>query len=184
MAFNINQFTGNLTFGGARPTLFQVNITNPVNGAGDIKVPFMVKAAQIPPVEFGTIEVPYFGRTIKVAGDRTYSEWTVTCINDEDFLIRNAMEDWCHSINSAQENLRSLGSSSPSLYKTNAQITQFSKTGVPLRVYDFIGLYPSNIAAIETAWDSTDQIEEFTVTFNYDYWVIAGGTTGSGGTGG
>ena len=182
MSFNVNLFTGALVLGGARNTLFQVNITNPVNGAADIKVPFMVKAAQIPAVTTGQIELPYFGRKVKVAGDRTYAEWTVTVLNDEDFAVRNALEEWAHAINGPETNLRELGSASPSLYKADSQITQFSKTGVPIRVYNFVGMWPTEISTIEMAWDSNDQVEEFTVTFAYDYWTISGGITGSAGT--
>ena len=125
------------------------------------------------------IEVPYFGRKIKVAGDRTFAEWTVTIINDEDFLIRNAMEQWSNSINSHAGNIREFGSASPLLYKSNAQITQFSKTGVPIREYTFNGMFPTEVSAIEMAWETTDAIEEFTVTFQYDFWEVSGGITGN-----
>jgi len=179
MAFNIQEIRSQLTLGGARASLFQVQIANPANGAGDIKVPFMVKAAQIPSSTTGVIEVPYFGRKIKVAGDRTFAEWTVTIINDEDFLIRNAMEQWSNSINSHAGNIREFGSASPLLYKSNAQITQFSKTGVPIREYTFNGMFPTEVSAIEMAWETTDAIEEFTVTFQYDFWEVSGGVTGN-----
>jgi len=182
MSFNVNLFQGGLKFGGARNTLFQVNITNPVNGIADLDTPLKVKAAQIPASTLGTIEVPYFGRKIKIAGDRTYAEWTTTVINDEDFLVRNAIEEWSHAINSAEGNLQELGSASPSLYKSTAQVTQLSKTGVPVRIYDFIGLFPLEISTIDLNWESNDQIEEFEVTWAYDYWQIAGGITGSAGT--
>jgi len=92
MAFNVNEIRAQLTAGGARSSLFQVQFSNPANAAANLKVPFLVKAAQIPASTLGTIEVPYFGRKVKIAGDRTFAEWTVTVINDEDFLIRNAME--------------------------------------------------------------------------------------------
>jgi hypothetical protein len=179
MAFNIQEIRSQLVLGGARASLFQVQISNPANGAGDIKVPFMVKAAQIPASTTGVIEVPYFGRKIKVAGDRTFAEWTVTIINDEDFLIRNAMEQWSNSINSHAGNIREFGSASPLLYKSNAQITQFSKTGVPIREYTFNGMFPTEVSAIEMAWETTDAIEEFTVTFQYDFWEVSGGVTGN-----
>ena len=179
MAFNIQEIRSQLVLGGARASLFQVQISNPANGAGDIKVPFMVKAAQIPASTTGVIEVPYFGRKIKVAGDRTFAEWTVTIINDEDFLIRNAMEQWSNSINSHAGNIREFGSASPLLYKSNAQITQFSKTGVPIREYTFNGMFPTEVSAIDMAWETTDAIEEFTVTFQYDFWEVSGGVTGN-----
>ena len=180
MAFNVNEFSGALKGCGARSSLFQVNITNPANGIADSIVPFMTKGAQVPAATLGTIEVPYFGRQVKIAGNRTYAEWTPTIINDEDMSIRNAMEQWNHSINSIQGNLRATGGSSPSLYKASAQVTQFSKTGEILRVYDFIGLYPSEVGTIDLAWDA-ETIQEYTVTFQYDYWQISGGTTGNAG---
>jgi hypothetical protein len=179
MAFNIQEIRSQLVLGGARNSLFQVQIANPANGAGDIKVPFMVKAAQLPASNLGTITVPYFGRQIKIAGDREFAPWTVTVINDEDFLIRNAMEQWMNSINSHAGNIREFGSASPLLYKSNAQITQFSKTGVPVREYTFNGMFPIEVSAIEMSWESQNAIEEFTVTFEYDFWEVSGGVTGN-----
>lgn len=182
MSFNVNSFSAALKFGGARPSLFQVNITNPVNSVGDIQIPFMVKAAQIPSATLSPIEVPYFGRKIKVAGPKQYIEWTVTVINDEDFLVRNGFEEWSNAINSPQENLTDLGGASPLLYKSTGQVTQFSKTGAPLRIYDMVGLWPSEVGVIELAWENGEQIEEFQVTFQFDYHTISGGITGRAGT--
>lgn len=182
MAFNINDLRAQLTFGGAKSSLFQIQITNPINGVADIKVPFMAKAATLPASTLGFIEVPYFGRKIKLAGDRTFDTWTVNIINDEDFLIRNAMESWMSSINSHQGNVTSLASASPLQYKAQAQITQFSKTGTPLRVYNFNGLFPVEVSTIDMSWENTDSIEEFQVTFQYDWWDVSGGITGDAGT--
>lgn len=182
MAFNVNEIKSQLTFGGAKASLFQVQITNPVNGAGDLKTPFMVQAAALPESTLGTIEVPYFGRKVKIAGDRTFAEWTVTIINDEDFLIRNAMEAWMASINSHIGNVRQFGTGSPSEYKSQAQITQFSKTGQILRTYQFNGLFPTTVAPITMDWNTTDDIERFDVTFQYDWWNVIGGVTGAAGT--
>jgi len=181
MAFNINLFKGNMTLGGARPSLFQVNISNPVNGLSDIKVPFMVRAASIPASILTPVPIKYFGREIKFAGSRTFQEWNVTILNDEDFIIRNGIEEWSNAINSHEGNLRSLGSASPLLYKSSAQVTQFSKTGVPLRVYNFVGVFPQDISPIELSWENSDAIEDFNVTFAYDYWEVSGGVTGDAG---
>lgn len=181
MAFNVNEIRSQLTLGGARNSLFQVTIQNPANGAADIKVPFLVRAAQIPASTLGLIEVPYFGRKIRLAGDRTFADWTVTVINDEDFAIRNALEQWSNQIQSHQGNLRQFGSASPSAYKAQAQVTQFSKTGQPIRTYTFNGIFPTEIAPIEMDWNATDTIEEFTVTFQYDWWEVTAGTTGNAG---
>ena len=153
MAFNVNEIRSQLTLGGARNSLFQVQFQNPANGAGDLKVPFMVRTAQIPSSDLGIIEVPYFGRKIKLAGDRTFADWTVTVINDEDFLIRNAMEEWSNQINSMQGNLRGFGAASPLLYKSTAEVTEFSKTGAPIRTYKFNGIFPTEISPIEMSWE-------------------------------
>lgn len=176
MAFNINDMKSQLVYGGARQNLFQVQILNPANGSGDLKTPFMVQAAQIPSSDLGIIPVFYFGRQMKLAGDRTFGEWTVTIINDEDFLIRNAMEEWSNRINRLERNIRDI-----SRYKSTASVTQFAKDGSRIRTYEFNGIFPSNITPIDLDWSTTDQIESFQVTFQYDYWQIGQSSTGSAG---
>ena len=136
---------------------------------------------KVPAATLGVIEVPYFGRKIRLAGDRTFGEWTVVVINDEDFLIRNAMEEWSNQINTFQGNLRGFGAASPLLYKSTAQVQQYSKTGVPIREYTFNGIFPVEVSAIDLDWNSTDSIQEFQVTFAYDWWEVSGGTTGDAG---
>ena len=172
MAFNINEFKSQLTGGGARPSLFQVQITNPVEPVADFKLPFKIKAAALPSSTLGSYQIPYFGRTVKYAGDRVFDDWPVTIINDEDFLIRNAMEAWSNSINSHDSNIRTL----PQDYKSNAIITQYGKDGTALRTYVFEGLYPVTVDAIPVGWDQSDVIEEFGVTFQYDLWRVEGAT--------
>jgi hypothetical protein len=180
MAFNVNEFAGALKAGGARASLFQVQITNPINGVADAQVPFLCQGAEIPAATIAELTVPYFGRQIKLAGNRTYATWTPTIINDEDFAIRNAMEQWSNAINSFQGNLNNAGGSAPSLYKANAQVTQYAKTGEILRIYDFVGLFPTEVSAITLGWEQ-DAIETFTVAFSYDYWTVSGGITGNAG---
>lgn len=182
MAFNINDMRAQLALGGARSSHFQVILTNPINGGADFKSPFMIKASQLPTDQIGQIEVPYFGRKVKIAGDRVFEDWTVTVTNDEDFLVRNALEEWMANINSHVGNLRLTGSGAPSEYKSKATIQQFGKTGEVIREYTFDGLFPTNLSAIQVDWDSTDQIEEFEVTFAYDWWEVSGGSTGAAST--
>lgn len=172
MAFNINEMRSQLVYGGARQNLFQVRINNPANASADLKTPFMVQAAQIPESQLGVIPVFYFGRQMKLAGDRTFGDWTVTIINDEDFLIRNAMEEWSNRINRLERNVREIGR-----YKSNATVIQYGKDGSPIREYKFDGIFPSVISPIELDWANTDQIESFQVTFTYDYWTVSGGST-------
>ena len=140
MAFNISDFRGQLEFGGARPSLFEVQIFNPANTTGDLKTPFLVRAAQLPGSTVGTVPVSYFGRQIKLAGNRTFGDWTVTIINDEDFLIRNALEEWNNTLSTREGNLRTSGNT-PASYKSTALVRQFGKDGEVIRVYEFDGLW-------------------------------------------
>jgi len=180
MAFNVNEMRAQLTGGGARGSLFQINISNPVNGGADLKLAFMAKASSLPASTLTTVPVPYFGREIKVNGTRTYDTWSTTIINDEDFLVRNALEDWMGQINLPQQNINTLGRS-PSLYKTQGEAIQYSKDGSILRKYKFYGLWPESLGDITLAWDDGDSIEEFEVTWQFDWWSVSGGQTGTGG---
>lgn len=180
MAFNINDMRARLALGGARPAFFQVAITNPVDQSGDLIAPFMIKTASLPESTLGVVKVPYFGREINLPGTRKFSEWNVQIINDEDYPVRDALETWSNAINSLEGNLNTLGAS-PLLYKSQATVTHFSKTGAPLRVYQFNGIWPSSIGAVDLSWDNGDSIMEFSCTFQYDSYYVVGGSTGNGG---
>jgi len=184
MAFNINDIKGAFNLAGARNTLFSLQVTSPPYlGASDAdnKLVFTGRAARIPETKVNTIQVPYFGRKIKYAGDRTFDPWTITVINDEDFKVRDNMEAWLSSINSHTGNILYSGAIGAQ-YKSNATVTQYAKSGEIIRVYQFNGIFPSDVNAIDLDWDATDRLEEFQVTFEYDYWTVSGGSTGDAGT--
>jgi hypothetical protein len=181
MAFNINEIRSQLAHGGARPSHFQILVTNPINSLGDQKFAFTARAAQIPTWTTGVIPVFYFGRQIKVSGPRQFEPWNVTVYNDEDFLVRNALEQWSNAINTLQGNLQVTGSSSPAEYKSQGIITQYGKAGQVLRQYQFNGMWPSRVNAIEVDWTNGDAIEEFQVTFEFDEFEVIGGQTGNAG---
>ena len=167
MAFNINDFRARLKFDGARNNLFEVQISSPVDGSFGAKSSFFVRSAQLPASQIGFINVPYFGRFIKVPGDRVFPDWTVTVINDEDFALRNSLEKWSNAISNLRANLRSI-----QVYTSDAIVTQYSKTGAPIRTYKFHNIFPTAIGEIPLDWSSTDAIEEFSCTFQYDYWTV------------
>ena len=190
---NITNFRDRLVGGGARPNLFEVNIELPdgVIGQADYRddVRFMVKAAEIPAANIGNIPVPFRGRVLPVAGDRTFDPWTVTVINDSKFNIRDAMEQWSNKINDLQFDV---GDISPSNYQTKAEVFQLSRGGkttsasstggesiTTLRHYNFEGIYPSVVSSIPLDYGATDSIEEFQVTFNYLFWTVEGGLPNS-----
>lgn len=176
MAFSINEFKAlGLVNGGARPTLFQVEVAPPPllgfeqNFAQ--KFSFTCRAAELPASDVASFDVPYFGRKIKLAGDRTFADWRTTVMNDEDFLVRAMFEKWSNYINTMQSNIRVFG---PQDYKSSLLVTQFGKSGNLLRSYEIIGAFPTVVDAIPLDWNSTNAVEEFSVTFSYDYWVPAG----------
>ena len=184
---NITEFRSRLTGGGARANLFEVGITFP-DGLGiderlvSDKVPFLVKAAEIPASNLGNIPVPYRGRVLPVAGDRTFDPWTVTVINDTDFLIRDAMEQWSNSINDLQT---AQGTINPEVYQTKAEVKQLSREGSApgdpeklLRQYNFEGIYPNVVSSIPLDFGATDQIQEFQVTFNYLFYEVTNTVSG------
>lgn len=176
MAFNVNEFIGKLEYGGARAHAFQVQINNPVDPSGDLEAPFMVRSASLPGRSIGFAEVPYFGRITKVAGNSRYDDWAVTVINDEDFLVRHALENWINALNSHTDNLRDEGFVDPASYKVDATVSQYGKAGDVVRVYKLHNIFPTDISPIGLDWGQTDVIEEFQVSFKMDYYTVDGAT--------
>lgn len=174
MAFNVAEFRSQLIGDGARPNLFSVTLVFPTfatNGsAAGQKVTFMAKAAQLPGSSVGTVPVYYFGRETKFSGNRTFPDWTLQIINDEDFLIRSSMENWMNHMNSHEGNVRDAAAGTPTSYTTEATVSQYGKTGNVLKQYKFVGMFPIDIAPIDLDWGSNDTIEEYSVTFSYQYW--------------
>ena len=185
---SIVDFKQKLTGGGARSNLFEVEIEYPIEIAVDSSAngpkefgKFMIKAAEIPASNLGNIPVPFRGRVLPIAGDRTFDPWTVTIINDTNFKIREAMEMWSNSINDLQT---SQGIIDPADYQTNAKVKQLSRKGgndpgdiTVLREYRFEGIYPNVVSSIPLDYGATDQIEEFQVTFNYLFYSVTDGVT-------
>lgn len=180
-ALNINNMRSQLRFGGARNTLFQITINNPVSGKADQKLPFMAQASSLPGWTLGNIAVPFMGRKINVPGDREFRPWSIEVINDEDFALRDAFETWNNKIQTVEGNIRDLPSAESIHYTTDAIITQLSKNGVALRSYEFKNLWPMEIGEIQMGWSQVDTIEVFPVTFMYDSYKVRGVTGNAGG---
>jgi hypothetical protein len=140
------------------------------------KVPFMVKAANLPASNITPVEVPFRGRVLKVAGERTFDSWTVTVLNDADFKLRTVMEQWMNGISRLTNGS---GEVNPTDYTADAKVDQLDRNGGILRTYNFVGLFPTNVSEIALSMDTTDTIEEFTVEFQVLYWNIAEGSDSS-----
>ena len=198
----LDKFKSTLTGGGARPNLFEVILNFPVGAkpeasdnqdsqkstgtSFDEKTRFLVKAANLPASNITPIDIPFRGRNLKIAGDRTFDVWTITVINDTDFAIRNAMERWMNGMN----NLRTAtGDTTPNDYQSDAYVYQLGRNGLAanqqggvidgpskdddipvLKGYRFYGVFPTNVSAIELSYDQPDTIEEFTVDLQVQWW--------------
>jgi len=177
--FNIERFKEKFRTGGARPNLFRVRV------AGiDQKLEFTCRAASLPAMTIGTIEVPFQGRKVKVAGDRTFAEWSITVLNDIDFVVRRQFEVWNNAINRHLENDRlepfNIAGGFGESYKRDATVEQFDSKGNVIAEYNFVGVFPSEIAASDLAFDTNDTIQEFSVTLQYDYFQAIGDVRGEG----
>ena len=187
----IDRFKSRLSGGIARPNLFEVVLTFPDDvvdpSVNDLesKVRFLVKGAALPASTVTPINIPFRGRNLKIAGDRTFDVWTVTVINDTDFAIRGSFERWMNSIAKVSDNS---GNTNPVDYQTDAIVHQLGRAPVTgtgsaqdsavdqpiLRSYQFHGIWPTNISAIALSYDNTDAIEEFDVELQVQWWEAVG----------
>lgn len=186
----ISQFKSALKGGGARPNLFEVELTTLPSGISwDADIfKYLCKSAALPASNVASIDVPFRGRTFKVAGDRTIDAWTVTIINDEDFKLRRAFEAWSELIAKLDNNL---GATNPNAYMSNATVYQLGRGSQAsstnnqgsdssiLAAYKFVDIFPTAVSNIDLSYDSGDTIEEFTVEFQVQSYEIISGTTAS-----
>jgi len=196
----LSNFKSVLKGGGARPNLFEVTIPefpSYVTKDGEMlkDLTFMCKAANLPASNVASIDVPFRGRTLKVAGDRTFDPWTLTIINDEDFKIRHAMETWMNGISKLSNNT---GASNPNAYMKDAYVYQLGRgtagqiettNAVPdagagriatakanvLRSYRFYDIFPTAVSEIALGYDTENTVEEFTVEFQVQFFEVSDG---------
>ena len=160
---------------GVRPNMFQVDIAFPDAVDADTQlVSYMCKSAVLPAANIGVIEVPFRGRTVKIAGDRTLDNWSATFINDKEMKSRAYFEQWLNQINTHKANTSAI--QDPTAYGRSVVIRQLEKDeaagGKELRSYKLWYAFPISTSAIDLAYDSNDQIEEFSVEFQYSYWTV------------
>ena len=187
----LSQFKWKLIGGGARPNLFEVELTTlPAGISWDAEIfRYLCKAAALPASNIANIDVPFRGRIFKVAGDRTFDVWQITVINDEDFKIRTAFESWMGLISKLDNNM---GATNPDAYMTNATVFQLGRgsqkesrdnTGsnnAVLKEYEFVDIFPTAISAIDLSYDTSDAIEEFTVDFQVQSFNVVAGNSPNG----
>lgn len=164
----VDDFKSKLTGGGARPNLFKVTINFPSYAGGDVELTsFMCKTAALPASNIAPIVIPFRGRQLKIAGDRTFEAWTVTIINDVDMSIRTAMERWMNGINQHTSNT---GLVNPTDYQADLIVEQLNKAGDVTKRYDIRGAFPVNVSEVGVSYDAENILSEFSVAFEYQYW--------------
>jgi len=200
---SLSEFKSRLAGGGARPNLFEVSIPSFPSSISDAWGPgiqdengtfnFLCKAANLPASVVASFNVPFRGRQLKVAGDRTFEPWTVTIINDEDFKLRTAFERWMNVLSKLDD---ATGVTNPTSYMTDAYVQQLGRganrfatenqggESAVLRTYKFYDIFPTNIAAIPLSYDSSDSLEEFTVEFQVQYFTVGDSLQSNGGNAG
>ena len=165
----VDDMKAKLIGGGARPNLFKVTMAFPSYVTANVELAsYMCKASSMPASIIASIEVPFRGRQLKVAGDRTFDPWSVTVINDTDFNVRNSFEQWMNGLNDHVENT---GEMNPADYYSTATVTQLDKQGAEIRAYEIHGIFPTSLSAIELDYGAESTIEEFTVEFQVQYWA-------------
>lgn len=173
---NVDEFRGKLLKGGARANMFECKVNFPGYASGDNELAsFMVRAAQLPASTVGLVEVPFRGRIVKLAGDRTFEPWTITVYNDVDHELRGAFERWSSGLNTHEGNEgQQSNNSGIGTYAVDMEVTQLDQQGSPSSgggKYTLINAFPTNVSAIDLDFAQVGEIETFTVTLEYDYWT-------------
>lgn len=178
----ITDFKSKLSGGGTRSNLFEVELAFPaainVDSNTLDKTRFLIKTAALPASTVGLVEVAFRGRSLKLAGDRSFDTWTITVLNDTDFAIRSAFEKWSNYMNRLSDNT---GTTDSSLYQADATVYQLNRDGSVLRAYRFYDLFPTNISPIQLSYDAGDAVQEFTVEMQVHWWEAIKGTSNSSG---
>ena len=165
----VDDFKSKLTGGGARANLFKATVNFPsFVSTSDVELTsFLCKGVQIPSSVIAPITIPFRGRQLQMAGDRTFEPLTLTIINDASFVVRNAFESWANGINNFAENT---GLSNMNDYICDVVVEQLNKAGETTKKYEFRGCWPSNVSTIDLNYDTENTIEEFTVELQVQYW--------------
>ncbi len=180
---SILDFKSALLGGGARANQFKAEIVFPsfVTGgaAAGSKAQFLCTAASLPGSSIGITPVFYRGREVKLPGERTFQNWQIQVINDTDFAIRDAFEQWMNTINDVKQNS---GITNPLLVTSQMAVHQLDRNGSTLKTYSFVDVWPVNLSDIQLSFNSNDQLEEFTIELAYAYWETQKSSSSIGGT--
>ena len=173
---NLNTFVQKLSGGGARANQFEISITAaPVSVGGDLFT-FLCRSGQVPGMTVGEVAVPFRGRNVYVAGDRTYDAWTVTVFSDAAWTLRGGLEQWSNMLQDM--GAESTGTTNPSAYYGQATVTQMDRNESPINAYTLYQVWPQTVDPVDLAYDTNDAVEEFGVTWRFN-WMTSGAGGGT-----
>lgn len=169
---NIADFKAQMIGGGARPNQFRVELTFPsfvtLGVIAGQRAQFLCRAASLPASTIETISIPYRGRPVNFAGERSFQPWTVSIYNDTTFNIRNALEQWQSGI---QQYNTTNGRTNPTDYQVDLSVHQLDRNGATIKSYKFTDAFPTNIGAITLDYEQQNAIEQFDVEFVYNFFT-------------
>jgi hypothetical protein len=164
----VDDFKSKLRGGGARPNLFKATINFPAYAQGDVEITsFLCSAASLPASTVNSFAMPFRGRQLKMVGDRTFEPWATTIINDTDFRVRDSIERWMNGMNGHKSNT---GLTNMNDFSADLIIEQLDRDGSTLKTINLRGCFPTALSEIALAYGSTDTIEEFSCTWEVQYW--------------
>ena len=175
---SILEFKSALLGGGARPNQMRVELNFPgfVSGGSQAarKAQFLCTAASLPGSQIGIAPVYYRGREVKLAGERVFGNWVINVINDTDFAIHQAFQDWTKQINDPKENI---GLTNPLLYTADMSVHHLDRNGASIKQYKFADAWPVSVSDIQLDFSANDTIEMFQVELAYAFWEDSGSAT-------
>lgn len=171
MAFNAAEFRSKLQYGGQRPNLFKITLDIPDSASGTQEITFMAQATNTPGFNLGSVDLPYFGRRVSFAGDRSFEDWSIVIIDDEDHPVRNALEAWQNRLALIDHNTNQLEAPNGLALYSNASVIQYSKTGEETKRYELKNAFPIAIEPTQLNWEADNQVISFGCTVRYDYFI-------------
>lgn len=161
--------------GGSRQTKYEVRFSVPqdVEQLMELKdMALLAKSTDFPGMQVGQIEIFSQGRKLPIPGDTTYdNQWTVNFYMDNAHKIRKQFIAWMKAIDNFQANTHS---GDPAKLFAEMSVVQLDSLEKAVAVYTFKDVWPQNIGVAAVAADSTDQIQEFDVTFSFSSWIVEG----------
>jgi hypothetical protein len=159
----------------ARPNRFEVLINPPslykFNDNEFFKTIWTAQTATIPQRTQGKITLKYHGMELVLPGDYAKEDLVVTFINDYEWETRSFFERWMEDNIQQVAQVNNRNYAYDLIADSSMTVNQLGRTNESLASYNFYDVFPTVVGPIELAMANADQLETYTVTFAYSYWV-------------